>query len=322
MIRRRDLVAAAALAPWAGEAAAQRAWPTRPIRLVVPFAPGGTTDIVARILAQHMQEKLGQPVVVENRPGAGATLASGQVARAAADGYTLIISNVASHGIAPSLFREIPYDAVRDFTHIALVATNSNAVLVNPRFEAQSIAALVALGRRQGSLDFAVSSYGTSNHLLGMRFGLEAGIRMNPIAYRGSGPALADTVAGVVGLMFDSLPSSIGFIRGGQLNALAVADEQRSRFLPEVPTLVESGFPGLTTYSWFGLSGPAGMRPEIVHRLNAVVQEVLRLPAVIARYQELTADAPATTPEQFAAYVAQEVPTWAEVVRRANITIN
>jgi tripartite-type tricarboxylate transporter receptor subunit TctC len=312
-IRRRSLLAGAALLPL--PALAQTPWPARSIRMVVPFAPGGTTDIVARVLSQHMQERLGQPVVVDNRPGAGATLAAGQIPSAAPDGYTLFISNSASHGISPHMFSNVRYDPMADFSHIAIAATTSTAVVVNPRYEAQTFADLLKLGRaRPDGLDFAISGQGTTTHLLGMRIGIATGIKFNPIPYRGAGPALIDVISGTVGLMVDGLPSSIGFIRNNQIKAIAVADAQRNRHLPEVPTLIESGLPGMTSYSWFGVSGPKGMDPAIVQRLNAEIVAILALPAVRQRYEQITADAPPMTPAEFTAFIAEELKVWGEVV--------
>ncbi|WP_372620300.1 Bug family tripartite tricarboxylate transporter substrate binding protein [Falsiroseomonas sp.] len=318
-IQRRALLSAAALLPL--PALAQSPWPSRSIRLVVPFAPGGTTDIVARILAEQMQSRLGQPVVVDNRPGAGATLASGQVAeQSAPDGYTLLISNSASHGISPSMFTNVRYDPLADFTHIAIAATTSSAVIVHPRYEAQTVADLIRLGRsKPDGLDFAISGHGTTTHLLGMRIGLATGIRMNPIPYRGAGPALLDVMAGNVGLMVDGLPSSIRHIRDGAVKAIAVADAERNRHLPQVPTLVESGLPGMTSYSWFGVSGPKGMAAPVVDRLNGEIRAILQQPAIRERYVTLTADAPDMTAAQYTAFIAEELRVWGEVVRATGI---
>lgn len=302
-------------------ARAQRAWPDRPVRIVVPFAPGGTTDIVARILGAHLQERLGQPFVVENRPGAGGTLAAAQVAQAAPDGTTLLISNSASNGISPSLFASVRYDALADFEHIALAATTSNVLTVNPGFEARSVADLVAMGRaRPDGIEYAHSGNGTTTHLLGLRFAIAAGIRLNPVAYRGSGPAITDLVAGNIKVMFDGLPSSIGHLRGGTLRALAVADPEPNVMLPGVPTFAQAGFSDLISYSWFGLSAPRGTSAEIVALLNREVRAILALPAVRARYRELTADAPDTTPEAYQRFIREELATWAAVVRATGAT--
>ena len=318
-IERRALLTGLALLPL--PALAQSPWPNRPVRIVVPFAPGGSTDIVARILSQYLGERLGQPFPVENRPGAGATLASYQVAQAAPDGYTLVISNSASHGISPSLFRTMRYDAMADFTHVAMGATTSTAVVVNPNYPAQSVAALIALGKsRPDGIDFAIAGHGTTTHLLGLRIALAAGFRLNAIPYRGAGPAMADVIAGNVGMMVDGLPSSIPHIRAGAVKAIAVADAHRNRHLPDVPTLIESGLPGMTSYSWFGVSGPAGMPAPIVEKLNAEIRAILASPPVRQRYNDLTADAPDMTPAQYTAFIREELRVWGEVVRAAGIT--
>jgi tripartite-type tricarboxylate transporter receptor subunit TctC len=318
IVRRRTLLPLLAL-PLA--ARAQGRWPDRPVRIIVPFAPGGTTDIVARILATHLQERLFQPFVVENRPGAGGTLAAAQVAQATPDGTTLLISNSASNGISPSLFQSIRYDALADFEHIALAATTSNVLTVNPAFEARSVAELVALAKaRTDGLDYAHSGNGTTTHLLGLRFAIAAGIRLNPVAYRGSGPAITDLVAGNIRIMFDGLPSSIGHLRGGTLRALAVADPDPNAMLPGVATFKEAGFPDLISYSWFGVSAPRGTPSEIVGALNREIRAILALPAVRARYADLTADAPDTTAEAYRTFIAEELRTWARVVRATGAT--
>jgi tripartite-type tricarboxylate transporter receptor subunit TctC len=320
-IARRSLLTGLALLPLPALAQAQAPWPNRPVRIVVPFAPGGSTDIVARILSQYLGERLGQPFPVENRPGAGATLASHQVAQAAPDGYTLVISNSASHGISPSLFRNMRYDAMTDFTHIAMGATTSTAIVVNPNYPAQSVAALIALGTsRPDGIDFASAGHGTTTHLLGLRIAHAAGFRLNAIPYRGAGPAMADVIAGNVGMMVDGLPSCIPHIRAGVVKAIAVADAERNRHLPNVPTLIESGLPGMTSYSWFGVSGPAGLPAPIVDKLNAEIRAILASPPVRQRYNDLTADAPDMTPAQYTAFIQEELRVWGEVVRAAGIT--
>jgi tripartite-type tricarboxylate transporter receptor subunit TctC len=318
---RRTLLAAAPAAALARPALAQERWPARAIRIVVPFAPGGTTDIVARLLGQHLQERLGQPVVVENRPGAGATIGAQIVAQAAPDGYTLLVSNTASNGMSPSLFRSARYDAAEDFTHITMLATTSSALIVHPRFEAQTVTDLVRLGRsRPDGIDFASAGLGTSTHMLALRIGQAGGFRMNPISYRGAGPALTDVIAGTVGFMVDGLPSCIPHIRDGAVKAIATADAQRNRHLPEVPTLIESGFPGLISYSWFGLSGPKGLPAPVVETLNREVRAILALPAMRRRWEELTAEAPEMSPDRYADFIRQDIATWAEVIRKAGVT--
>jgi tripartite-type tricarboxylate transporter receptor subunit TctC len=318
MITTRRIALLLAAVPLA--ARAQR-WPDRPVKIIVPFAPGGTTDIVARILATHLQDRLGQPFVVENRPGAGGTLAAAQVAQSAPDGTTLLISNSASNGISPSLFANIRYDALADFEHIALAATTSNVLTVNPAFEARTVADLVAMGKaRPDGIEYAHSGNGTTTHLLGLRFAIAAGIRLNPVAYRGSGPAITDVVAGNVKVMFDGLPSSIGHLRGGTLRALAVADPDPNPMLQAVPTFKQAGFSDLISYSWFGLSAPKGTAPEIVAILNREVRAILALPSVRERYTQLTADAPDTSADAYRQFISEELATWAAVVRTTGAT--
>lgn len=321
MIARRTLLATAGLLPGAAFAQQAADFPNRPVRIVLAFAAGGGTDLIARTLAGAMQGILKQPVVVENRPGAGGTLAAAQVAQSPPDGTTLLISNSASNGISPSLFANVRYDPLNDFEHIALAATTSNALTVNPAFEAKSVAELVAMGKaRPDGLDYAHSGNGTTTHLLGLRFGIAAGIRMNPVAYRGSGPAITDLVAGNIKIMFDGLPSSIGHLRGGTLRALAVADPEPNAMLPGVPTFRQAGFADLISYSWFGVSAPRGTPPEVVAALNREIRAILQLPAVRARYAELTADAPDTTPEAYRRFIAEELATWAAVVKATGAT--
>jgi tripartite-type tricarboxylate transporter receptor subunit TctC len=322
MLSRRVVLASmgAALA-LPSAARAQGAYPARQVRIVVPFAPGGTTDIVARILAAQLQQRLGQPFVVDNRPGGGATVGSQAAADAPADGYTLLVSNSASHGVSPALYRTVRYDAMADFTHIVLAATTPQALVSNPRWEARSIADVVRIGRATpDGLNVATAGVGSTGHMMALRFGLAAGFKVNPVPYRGSGPALADIIAGNVNFMFDSLASSIGHVRDGQLRALAVIDPQRSSFLPDVPTLAEAGFPGLVSYSWFGISGPKGLPRPIVDLLNREVRAILKLPEVRERFRALTADAPDTTPEQYTDFVREELRVWAEVVRATGAT--
>ncbi len=322
--RRQTALAMLGLAGSASGAAAQAAYPSRQVRVIVPFAPGGTTDIIARILAGHLQERLGQPFVVDNRPGAGATLGSQMAAEAAADGYTLLISNSASHGVGPALYRNIRYNPLEDFTHIVLFATTPQVLVSDPNWRGVgSVADLVRVGRTaSGGLNVATAGVGSTGHMMALRFGLEAGIQMNPVPYRGSGPALADIMGGNVGFMFDSLASSIEHVRSGRLRALAVIDPERSAFLPDVPTLAEAGFPGLVSYSWFGLSGPRGLPAPVVALLNREIRAILQLPDVQERYRRLTAGAPDTTPEEYAEFMRRELAVWAEVVRATGATLD
>lgn len=303
-------------------AASPLSWPAQPIRLVVPFAPGGTTDLVARLLAQGLQERLGQPLIIENRPGAGATVGSQQVAQAAPDGHTLLMSNIASHGIAPSLYRTLRYDAVRDFTHLALIIENPSVFVATPRFPAATLRDAVRLSQedRRG-LDIASSGSGSSNHLLIVQFGRATGARVNHVPYRGAGPAMTDVIAGVVPMMSDSLPSAAGHIRGGAVRALAISSAARHPAFPEVATFREQGV-DLVSGSWFGLSGPAGLPAAIMERLAAATGSVLAEPALRSRFAELGGTVGALGPAGYTDFVAAEVARWAPVVQASGAQVD
>lgn len=320
-VNRRGLVLGAlAAGTLVGAGARAQAWPSQPIRLVVPFAPGGTTDLVARLVAQGLQEALGQPVVAENRPGAGATVGSQAVASAAPDGHTLVMSNIASHAISPHVYRNVRYNPVTDFTHIVLVTTNPSVMVANPGFEARSITEYVALAKaRPGGLDFATSGAGSSNHLLGVRLALSSGATLNHIPYRGAGPAMTDVIAGVVPVMFDSLPSASAHIRAGSVRALGVSSAERSPAFPDVPTFREQGF-DVVSLSWFGLSGPAGLPGAVVERINAETRKLLARPDIRARFDAFGGTPGEMTAAEFAAFVQAEYEVWGPVVRASGAT--
>ncbi|MDO9498563.1 tripartite tricarboxylate transporter substrate binding protein [Falsiroseomonas sp.] len=300
-------------------ASGQPAWPSRPIRLVVPYAPGGTTDVMARLVAEQIGQRLGQPVIVENRPGAGATIGAAMVAQAEPDGLTLLMSNSGSHGVSPSLYPTLSYDPMRDFTHVALVVTSPSVLVVTKGHPAQDMAQFIAHVRRAGEIDFAVSGVGSSSHLTGVRLGLALGVRVLAVPYRGAGPAMTDTIAGVVPAMMDSLPSAAQHINSGSVRALAVSSATRSNRFPNLPTLQESGV-DVVNSAWFGISGPAGLPAPIVTRLAAVIRESLAQPAMITRFEDLTgAPPPESTPESYTEFVRSEIASFAPIVRAAGI---
>jgi tripartite-type tricarboxylate transporter receptor subunit TctC len=318
MTTRRALLALPGLA-LALPAFAQ-AWPSRPIRLVVPFAPGGTTDVMARLVAERLGPRLGQPVVVENRAGAGATIGAAVVAQAPPDGHVLAMSNSTSHGVSPSVYPQIPYDAVRDFAHVALVATSPSLLVANNNHPARDLPQFLAHARRLGEIDFAISGIGSSSHLAGVRLGLALGVKVNAVPYRGSGPALTDTIAGTVPAMLDSLPSAGPHVRSGSLRGIGVSSAERSRVFPDLPTFREGGV-DVVSAAWFGISGPAGLPPAIVARLSQEIAAVLADPATVARFEELLgAPPPASTPEGYADFVRAEVAAFAPIVRAAGIS--
>lgn len=305
LYRRSFLAASAAIAL---PAQAQAPWPSKPIKLVVPYAPGGSTDVIGRVIAEYLGQRIGQNIVVENRPGKGASIGTSQVAKAAPDGYTLLVSNISSFAIAPPLYGDLDYDPVNDFTHITLASFNPSVLVVNPSFPVKTLAEYVAYAKANpDKLAFATSGPGSSNHILGTMLGLIGNIKLVHIPYRGAGPAMQDTVAGNVPSMFDSLPSAAPHIKAGKVRALAVSGAERNPSFPDVPTLKEQGFPTLVSYSWFGLSGPAKLPAPMVERLAAEMQVVLKNPDVIKRWQDIGAESSTMTPAEYTAFVKTEL---------------
>jgi tripartite-type tricarboxylate transporter receptor subunit TctC len=322
-VARRTLAAAAAALALPGLARAQGAWPNGPVRIVVPFAPGGSTDLAARLVADGLSQRIGVPVLVENRPGAGATTGSQVVADAAPDGQTLVMSNIASHAISPALYGgRVRYDPVRSFSHIAMVITNPSAWVVNKDSGIGSLADLVRMAReRRGGLDMASSGAGSSNHLLIVRFCQMVGIEFTHVPFRGAGPAMTAVIAGQVPMMSDSLPSAAGHIRQGSVRAIAMSSAARHPGFPEVPTFREQGF-DLESTSWFALSGPAGMAPAVVERIHREVMAVIGTPEARRRFGEMGGSPGEMSPAQFAAFVAAEVGRWAPVVRASGASVD
>lgn len=310
MIGRRTLFATLALA---APASAQ----ARPIRLVVPFPPGGTADILARLAAREMEAALSQPVVVENRPGAGATLGSDLVAKSAPDGTTLLLSNIASQGIAPAVLPSIPYDSLRDFTHIALVAAVPSGVVVSARSPYRTLAELLAAARaRPGAIRFGSNGNGTSSHAKLEILNRAAGVQITHVPYRGSQPAVTDIIAGTIEGLIAAVPD-VG--RNEGLRMLAVTTPERLPRWPDVPCMAELGFPTLVASNWFGISGPAGMNAEVADRLNAAIRAGLATPAMAERLADLGAAPNQLDRAAFTAQVATDIARWAEIVRTANI---
>jgi tripartite-type tricarboxylate transporter receptor subunit TctC len=318
-LRRRAILGGSLALPALARARAQApAWPSQPIRLVVPFAPGGTTDLIARLVAAPLQERLGQPIVVENRPGAGATVGSLVVAQAAPDGYTFVLSNIASHAISPALYGPtlnggFRYDAVRDFSHIALLTLNPSVFVANPRAGIATLGDLARRHRERG-LDMASSGSGSSNHLLIVKMGQILGREITHIPFRGAGPAMTAVIGGQVPLMSDSLPSAAAHIRQGSVKAVAMSSAERHPSFPDVPTFREQGY-DVVASSWFGLSGPANLPRPIVDRLAREVGAILDSDSTRARFAEIGGSPGHFTPEEYAAFVASEVALWGPMVR-------
>jgi tripartite-type tricarboxylate transporter receptor subunit TctC len=315
MPHRRTLLALPLLA-LPGAARAQ-AWPARPVRIVVPFPPGGTTDVVARLVSQRLGTTLGQSVVIENRAGAGGTVGSDVVAKAPPDGYMLVVSNIASHGVGPSVYRSMPYDSVRDFSHIALMAEVPSVLCVNAASPIRTFADFVAAAKaRPGTITVASPGNGTSSHAKQEILKRSAGIDTIHVPYRGSGPMMNDLTAGAVDAMITTLVEAG---RNERFRLLAVTAARRVEGWPEVPSFPELGHPDLVASTWFGLSGPAGLPEPIVTRLNAEVLAALASPEIAPRLVETGATPRRMSAAEYAAFVAAEVVRWRAVAQAANM---
>ncbi len=302
---------------------AQAAYPTKPIRIVVPFPAGGTTDILARAVAQKLTETNGQPVVVDNRPGAGGNIGAELVAKSPPDGYTLLMGTVGTHAINPSLYAKMPYDHQKDFAPVILVAGVPNVLVINPAVPANSVQDLIAYGKANpGKLNFASSGSGTSIHLAGELFKTMSGVQMTHVPYKGSAPALTDLMGGQVQIMFDNLPSALPQIKGGKLKALAVTSAQRASALPDVPTIAEAGLPGFEATSWFGLLAPAGTPKDVITKLNAEVAKWLATPEAREKLASQGAIAAGKTPEDFAQHIVAETAKWQKVVKESGAKVD
>jgi len=332
LTRRQLLLAAAAGTPaiFPDLANAQSTWPNKPVRIVVPFAAGGTTDILARAVAPELQRVFGQPFIVDNKPGAGGNNGAAEVAKSAADGYTLLMGTVGTHAINPALYPKMPYDHVKDFAPVTLVAGVPKVVVMNPasaqKYGVNTIADLTRAARANpGKLNVASSGNGTSIHLAAELFKSMTGTFMLHLPYRGSGPALIDLMSGSVDLMFDNLPSALPHIRSGKLKALAVTSGQRSGALPEVPTVAEAGGLLLKNFeasSWFGLLAPAGTPTDVINRIQQETAKALGTPAIKDRLLSQGAIPSGNTPAEFAKLIAAETAKWAQVVKASGAKVD
>lgn len=314
--------AACAGAVLAGAAAAQT-YPSQPVRLVVPYPAGGPTDVLGRVIAQKLTESLGQPVVVDNRPGASGNVGSDLVAKAVPDGYTLVLGNNATHATNESLFPNMPYRTLRDFAPIILVATVTNMVTVNPGVPATSIAELVALAKRQpGKLNYGSTGNGSAAHLIGEMFKGTAGIDLVHVPYRGSAPAVTDLLSGQVQVMFATLPTVLPHVQADKLRGLAVTAARRLPSLPNVPTLAEAGYPGLVADAWFGLFAPASTPAAIVARLNAETAKGLQAADARDTLAKQGFALTSSTPAEFAEHVRGEVAKWAKVIKDSGAKVD
>jgi len=309
-------ILAAVCAVAAGPTFAQDKWPQKPITYIVPFPPGGTTDILARTIALKLGPALGTTIVVENKPGAGGNIGSDFVAKAKPDGYTILGGT-----INPSIYKTMPYDALKSFQPITLIGTNANVLVVGAASPYKTVQDVIAAAKaKPGSISFASAGNGTSQHLSGELFKALAGISMEHVPYKGSGPAIQDVMAGHVPLMFDTTVVAAPHIQSGKVRALAVTSTKRVKSLPNVPTMAEAGVKGYEIVSWQGIFAPAGTPKEIVQRLNAEIVKILKLPDVRERLEALGLDPVGNTPDEFAAFQKAEIAKWAKVVKDAKIT--
>ncbi|HEY4342440.1 MAG TPA: tripartite tricarboxylate transporter substrate binding protein [Steroidobacteraceae bacterium] len=324
--RRQALSGTAALL-WGGlqtsNTFAQQAYPSHTIRLLVPFGPGGSTDLLARIVSVPLAERLGQAVVVENRPGAGGNIAADLVAKAPPDGYTIVMGSIGTHATNSLIYTNMPFDPVKDFAPIAMVGVATLVLVVHPSLDAHNVKELIALLKANPEkYSYASGGVGASQHLAAEMFKFKAGVSMQHVPYKGSAGALADLLSGRVPIMFADLPLVLAHIRSGSLRALGVADPQRSPLLPEVPTIAEAGVPGYTATAWYGLFAPAKTPVSVLKRLDTEIEVILKKPAIRKSISELGATPGGPAGAKFREFQASEITRWREVIKSAHIKMN
>jgi tripartite-type tricarboxylate transporter receptor subunit TctC len=320
-VRRFLALSALAMMPcFAQGQGAAESWPARPVRLVIGLAPGGGTDIQARLFAQKLSENFGKPFVVENRTGAGGTVAYAQVAKSTPDGYTLM-GITSGFTITPSIYTRLSYDPQKDFAPVSLVVQAPFLLLIHPSLPVRTVKDLVALARaRPGTLDAGTAGYGSSTHMAFEQFRVAAGVKITAVPYKGTGPALIDAIAGQVHMLFGNVLSTLGYVKAGKLRVLGVSTAKRSAVLPDVPSIAESGL-SYEDSTWFGVLAPAGTPPAIVGRLNAELVKISRLPEVVERLAPDGGESVGSTPEQFARQIAADIARWRKLVRDAGIRL-
>ncbi|MCU6616054.1 tripartite tricarboxylate transporter substrate binding protein [Achromobacter mucicolens] len=315
------IAAASALA--FSSAAIADAYPTKPIRLIIPFAVGGSTDNLGRVLAARLSEKLGQQVVADNRPGAGGNIGTDLVAKASADGYTLLFATEGTLGINPSLYKKLPFDPEKDFTPIAQFASVPNILVVNPKVQAKTVEELAAYAKsKPASLNMGSAGNGTTNHLSGELFQSMTGTSFTHVPYKGSGPAMADLLADQIQLMFDNLPGSLPHVKAGSLRALAVTSAKRSPLLPDVPTMAEAGVPGYDVEVWFGVAAPKGLPAQTLATLSKAITEISQEPATIEKILNIGATPLTSTPAEFGSRIQEARIKWAPIVAHSGAKID
>lgn len=300
-----------------------QAWPERPVRLVVPFPAGGATDLVARVIAQRVSKDLGQQFIVDNKSGAGGTIGTAEAAKAAADGYTLLLTTSSTHAISPHLMPRLPYDAVKDFTPVAHLVDAASVVLVTQSLPVKTVAELIDYAKKHpGQLNYASSGNGTIVHLTTEAFKAQAGVFMTHVPYKGTALAIPDVISGSVQVLIDSIPTGMPHVKTGRLRALAVTGNQRSALAPELPTVAEAGLPGFSSVTWFGLYAPRNMKPELVTRVHDAFERAAQAPEVVESLAKLGVEpAPSGSPVQFAAMVSADSQRWARIIRDRKINL-
>jgi tripartite-type tricarboxylate transporter receptor subunit TctC len=309
----------AALVPWPAPAQTADGWPNKPLRFILPFPPGGGTDILGRLIADRMTAGLGQPVVTENRGGAGGNVGAEAAARSAPDGYTIVLV-APSLAISPSLYSKLNYDPVKDFAPVSLVATVPNVMVTHPSVPANTLAEFIRFAKtKPGGMNFGSGGSGTSNHLAGELFNIVAGVKLVHVPYKGVNLAMNDVLSGQIHLVVIGVPAAAPHIKAGKLRALALVAPQRASALPEVPTVAEAGLPNFEVTTWYGILAPAGTPKPIVTRLNAELVKIMHAPEMKDRLATMATDPVTSTPEEFADYIKREIVKWGEVVRQAGL---
>lgn len=300
-----------------------QAWPDRPVRLVVPFPAGGATDLVARVIAQRVSKDLGQQFIVDNKSGAGGTIGTAEAAKAAADGYALLLTTSSTHAISPHLMPRLPYDAVKDFTPVAHLVDAASVVLVTQSLPVKTVTELIDYAKKHpGQLNYASSGNGTIVHLTTEAFKAQSGVFMTHVPYKGTALAIPDVISGSVQVLIDSIPTGMPHVKTGRLRALAVTGNQRSALAPELPTVAEAGLPGFSSVTWFGLYAPRNMKPELVARVHDAFEKAAQAPEVVESLAKLGVEpAPSGSPAQFAAMVSADSQRWARIIRDRKIIL-
>jgi tripartite-type tricarboxylate transporter receptor subunit TctC len=300
-----------------------QSWPTKPIKLVAPSTPGDAPDVIARMVAEKLSTALGQQVVVENKPGAGGVVGSEAVAKAAPDGYTLIMGNAGSHGINAAVYSRLPYDIQRDFVPVSQVAVAPNVMVINPAVPANTVAEFIAYAKTQpGKLSYASGGNGSSAHMSMELFKSMAGVDLQHIPYKGSSPALTDLVAGQVVVFIGNMPPTVPLVKAGKLRALAVTTKNRSALMPELPTISEAGLPGYETVAWFGVLAPANTPPDVVNRLSQEIARIAKSPEMREKLMAMGAEPVGSTPEEFKAVIDRDIAKWKPLAQKVGIKVD